>query len=119
MKILVDENIPRITVMSLANLGHDVRDIRGTPAQGASDEELWKIAQSEQRLLITTDKGFSARRNSEHAGMLIVRLSQPNKKRIHDRVLKALAGSDEDEWPDQILIVRDRIQSRWRGPQNV
>jgi hypothetical protein len=31
MRILVDENIPRLTVDRLRELGHDVQDIRGTP----------------------------------------------------------------------------------------
>jgi len=35
MRILVDENIPRITVSALRELGHDVKDLRGTAAQGA------------------------------------------------------------------------------------
>jgi hypothetical protein len=42
MKILVDENIPRITVERLPELGHDVRDVRRTPDQGVEDAELWK-----------------------------------------------------------------------------
>ena len=33
MKILVDENIPAITVEALQELGHDVLDIRGTPKE--------------------------------------------------------------------------------------
>ena len=59
MRILVDENIPRMTVQALIDLGHEVRDVRGTPDQAVPDEELWRIAQREQRLLITTDKGFA------------------------------------------------------------
>jgi hypothetical protein len=31
MKILVDENIPRMTVAALLDKGHDVRDVRDTP----------------------------------------------------------------------------------------
>jgi hypothetical protein len=30
MKIFVDENIPLMTVRALREMGHDVRDIRGT-----------------------------------------------------------------------------------------
>jgi len=39
MKILVDENIPSITVNELRTLGHDVLDVRGTPQQGMEDDE--------------------------------------------------------------------------------
>ncbi len=37
MRILVDENIPRRTVNGLRELGHDVKDVRGTTAQGIFD----------------------------------------------------------------------------------
>jgi predicted nuclease of predicted toxin-antitoxin system len=53
MKILVDENIPSITVQELRRLGHDVLDVRGTPQQGIEDVELWRLAQFQERLLIT------------------------------------------------------------------
>ena len=53
MDILIDENIPHMTVRALREVGHDVRDIRGTPDEGATDVSIWKMAQREKRLLIT------------------------------------------------------------------
>ena len=57
MKILVDEHIPLMTVRALRLMGHDVRDIRGTTDEGMQDDALWAMAQQEERLLLTTDKG--------------------------------------------------------------
>ena len=74
MKILVDENIPRMTVDRLRALGHDVRDIRGTQSQGLPDSDLWHVAMTEQRVLVTTDKGFTEYRWAAHHGLLVVRL---------------------------------------------
>ncbi len=68
MKILVDENIPLITVQALREMAHEVLDIRGTLDEGASDEILWKISQREGQLLITTDKGFTEYREKLHHG---------------------------------------------------
>jgi uncharacterized protein (DUF433 family) len=56
MRILVDENIPRMTVTALVSLGHDVVDIRGTARQGLADPDLWALAVAESRILVTTDK---------------------------------------------------------------
>jgi predicted nuclease of predicted toxin-antitoxin system len=83
MRIVVDENVPSITVRELRAMGHDVLDIRGTERQGIFDDELWSVAQAEKRMLISTDKGFSEYRDQTHSGMLIVRLRQPNEQRIH------------------------------------
>lgn len=62
MRILVDENIPLMTVSELKRLGHDVQDIRGSTQEGLPDIELWELAKKEKRLLITTDKGFERKK---------------------------------------------------------
>ena len=85
MRILVDENIPRTTVQALRERGDDVLDVRGSTKQGTADPSLWAIAQNDGRLLITTDKGFARQSNQAHHGLLIIRLRQPNRRRIHQR----------------------------------
>ena len=115
MKILVDENIPNITVAELRALGHDVLDIRGTPRQGMFDDELWPLAQSEQRMLVTTDKGFVEHRGERHSGILVVRLRQPNEQRIHARVMTAFREFSATNWPGLLVVMRDTVQSVHRA----
>jgi predicted nuclease of predicted toxin-antitoxin system len=100
-------------VAELRTLGHDVSDLRGTANQGVSDEVLWGLAQSEKRLLITTDKGFTQHRDEPHAGILVVRLRQPNAQKIHDRVMQALVQFGEDKWAGLVVVMRDVAQSVW------
>jgi predicted nuclease of predicted toxin-antitoxin system len=88
MKIFVDEHIPLMTVQELRMLGHDVHDIRGTPDEGMSDDALWEIAQREERLLITTDKGFTKYRTVPHYGVLIIRLRRPNRHKSTNALCK-------------------------------
>ena len=99
MKILVDENIPRMTVEHLREAGHDVKDIRGTTHQGLPDPDLWRLAIGDERILITTDKGFTGYREFPHFGILIVRLRQPNRHRIHHAVLRVLERFSARDWP--------------------
>jgi predicted nuclease of predicted toxin-antitoxin system len=73
VKIMVDENIPLMTVAELRAAGHDVQDVRGTPEEGIPDHALWSSAQGDKRLLVTTDKGFAHRREEPHFGILIIR----------------------------------------------
>jgi hypothetical protein len=49
MRILVDENIPNITVRELLAMAHDVLDIRGTERQGMFDDEFWPLARFARR----------------------------------------------------------------------
>lgn len=118
MKILVDENIPLMTVRELTDLGHDVRDIRGTELEGTDDETLWHLAQHDRRLFVTTDKAFAGRRGEQHNGILVVRLRRPNGQAIHQHVLDAFAGIPESDWPGTTVVARDRVRSIWResGP---
>ena len=116
MTILVDENIPNITVSTLQGAGHEVTDIRGTPRQGIADEELWSLAQREGRLLVTTDKGFSEHRDQQHHGLLIGRLRQPNEQRLHARVLAAFEQFPATRWPGLLVVMRDQVQSTYQAP---
>jgi predicted nuclease of predicted toxin-antitoxin system len=118
MKILVDENIPRMTVDRLRELGHDVKDIRGTADQGLADFDLWRVAMMDGRLLITTDKGFTEYRGAAHHGILIVRLRQPNRVKIHRSVMHAVERFNEADWPGLLVVMRDTTMgtSRSRGP---
>jgi predicted nuclease of predicted toxin-antitoxin system len=115
MKIFVDENVPLITVDELRSKGFDVTDIRGTPEQGITDSELWQRAQNEKRLLITTDKGFSNHRKENHHGILIIRLKQPTRLKIHQRVIQAISKYSEEQWPGLMVVMRDSVQSSWRS----
>src|SRR5215470_6298474 len=107
MKILVDENIPRMTVEGLQALGHDVKDVRGTMQQSLPDPDLWHIASTEGRLVITTDKGFTAYRTAPHYGLLVVRLRQPNRHKINSAVMLALRRFGETDWPNLTVVMRD------------
>lgn len=111
MKLVVDENIPRSAADALRRSGHAVVDIRGTPREGSDDDALWALAASEGAILITTDKHFVHKRNEPHQGLLIVRLRQPNRQKIHDRIMRAIAQIDEADWPGTIVVMRDTAQS--------
>src|ERR1043166_2122108 len=104
MKVLVDENIPRMTVTGLRELGHDVKDIRGTVHQSLMDSDLWSLALAERRLLITSDKGFTEYRGGAHYGILIIRLRQPNRLKIHQSVMLAIERFQELEWPGLLVV---------------
>lgn len=116
MNILVDENIPNLTVSSLRSRGDDVLDIRGTSQQGLFDDALWAIARDNQRLLITTDKGFGNHRNDDHFGILVIRLRQPNEERIHSSIMAALRDfPTQDDWRGLLVVMRDQVRSVFRA----
>ena len=114
MDILVDENIPLMSVEQLREMGHDVLDIRGTADQGISDKLLWNKTYAERRLLITTDRGFAHYRDREHHGILIVSLRRPNRHKINDCVTEAIKLFQPEQWPGLLVVMRDETMSTWR-----
>lgn len=114
MRIIVDENIPLMTANELRSLGHNVMDIRGTDLEGIDDEELWKIVLKEKRLLISTDKGFVRNRHEKHYGILIIRLKQPNRFKIHQKVMKGISLFNEKNWPRMTVVMQDIFHSTWK-----
>lgn len=115
MRALVDENIHRMTVDALRLLGRDVKDVRGTSDQGIADVNLWGLALAESRVLITTDKGFTEYRSVPHHGILIVRLRQPNRQKIHQAVMHVIERFPAAEWTNLLVVVGDTIMSTSRG----
>jgi predicted nuclease of predicted toxin-antitoxin system len=115
VKILVDENIPRMTVEHLREAGHNVVDIRGTAGQGLTDADLWISALREGCLLITTDKGSTQYRGADHFGILVIRLQQPNRLKIHNSVLLALQRFTDSDWPRLLVVMRDATMSTSRA----
>ena len=47
-------------------------------------------------------------------GVVVVRLRQPSRVKIHQRVLAALNAFDESEWPGLLVTMRDTAMSTWR-----
>jgi len=86
-------------------------DIRGTPDQGLEDPDLWRVAVRESRLLITTDKGFTEHRAVTHSGILVVRLRQPNRLKIHQSVMHCIERFSEADWPGLLVVMRDATMS--------
>jgi predicted nuclease of predicted toxin-antitoxin system len=117
MKVLVDENIPMTTVDELRLKGFDVTDIRGSAEQGITDEVICQKAQHENRLFITNDNAFSIHRDEVHRDILVVRLKQPTRIKIHQRVIQAITKYSEQQWHGLMVVMRDSVQSSWKSRQ--
>jgi len=73
MRFLADENLFEPIVEYLRELGHDVLNIRDN-LSGIKDDEVYKIACEQNRIIITMDKYFSKifRFYPKHCGGIII-----------------------------------------------
>jgi len=104
-----------MTIEALRARGHEVLDLHDSTHKGIKDQPVWQLAQNDQRVLVTTDKGFAKYREENHFGIMIVKLRQPNALRLHDRILSAFSEFQDAEWPGLLVVLRDSKMGVWRS----
>ncbi|MBI2056832.1 DUF5615 family PIN-like protein [Candidatus Pacearchaeota archaeon] len=83
MKFLADENIASSVVQELRNQGFDVKDVKEGDLRGATDRTLIRIADKEERIIITHDKNFGnvlIQPTIKHKGIIMVRCQNQHYK---------------------------------------
>jgi predicted nuclease of predicted toxin-antitoxin system len=111
LKIKLDEHLPTSLADSLAALGHDAHTVARESLIGATDHRLWAACQTEGRLLITQDLDFSDIRRfrpGSHAGILVLRLAQPGRRNLSERVLRLFETEPVDGWVGCFVVATDR-----------
>jgi predicted nuclease of predicted toxin-antitoxin system len=119
MRVKVDEDLPKAVMTIVVNYGHDAISVPAQGMGGWKDPALWWAIQTEERFLITADKGFADIRiypPGTHAGILLLRPDQSGVKPLVEllqRVLMAcnlesLAGSVAVATPQGIRVRRAR-----------
>src|SRR4051812_8578263 len=106
MRLLANENVPRLTVEALRAAGHDLVWAR-TDMAGSSDDEVLARAMTEGRILLTHDKDFGDL--AFHAGLpatcgiILVRLGNLGPDAIVKRTVAAI--SSRSDWPGHLSVV--------------
>lgn len=110
MRIKLDENLPGRLAGELAKLGHDVDTVLGEGLRGRKDSTIWEAAQQGERFLITQDLDFSDARAfvpGTHCGILLVRLRQPSRRRLIERVRTLLESEDVADWGGAFAVATE------------
>ncbi|NJM23757.1 MAG: DUF5615 family PIN-like protein [Richelia sp. SM1_7_0] len=85
MKLKLDENVDMRVLPLLQLGGQDVATVPGQNLTSAPDEEVIEVCRSEDRCLVTCDRGFSNRLKynpSNYAGIVVIRL--PSRHTLSD-----------------------------------
>jgi predicted nuclease of predicted toxin-antitoxin system len=114
MRVLADENVARLIVTTLSECGHDVVWARDVMC-GASDSDVLSRAQREDRVVVTSDKGFSdlafRRGLPSICGIVLLRVRGAGPDELA-RIVAAAIGTRPD-WRGVFATVgRERIRVR-------
>lgn len=111
MKIKLDENLPHRLAIQLNQLGHDTDTVMDEGLEGAVDPDVWQRAQLDGRFFITQDLDFSDIRYFEpgtHVGLLLVRLLNPGRQALFERVTHLFTTEDVESWYGCFVVATDR-----------
>lgn len=117
MNIKLDQNLPYQLVQLLTDLGHDVDTVPDEHIAGRDDDVVWAAAQTAGRFLVTQDLDFSDARKyapGTHHGLLLVRLPQPGRIALAERIASLFQTEATATWTGCIVSATPR-KVRVRG----
>jgi len=115
LRFVADECVSSQTVRLLKDLGFDVETIQELGKQGAEDDEVFRVAQEKEAILITYDKGFGnvlRYAPESHHGVVILKVRNSESLRGCHRVLEKLLEAEVDF--KGILFIIDENKYRKR-----
>ncbi|MBW4651684.1 MAG: DUF5615 family PIN-like protein [Kaiparowitsia implicata GSE-PSE-MK54-09C] len=115
MKIKLDENVDLRVVPRLQVAGHDVATVPEQGLSSAPDVRVIEVCRSEERCLITADRGFGNRSRFDpaiYAGIVIIRLpGQPSFASWCEAIDTLIAGLEQADVTGKLWVVQgSRIQ---------
>ncbi len=111
MRVKLDENLPVALANVLTAIGHDVDTVEQEHLTGRSDEAVWQATQVAERFLITQDLDFSDTRlfaPGTHHGVLLVRLANPGRRALLERVSRLFETEDVESWARCFVVATGR-----------
>lgn len=110
MIFFLDENFPKPAGKYLESLGYQIFDIRNTKNEGLEDRAIFEMAQNHKAIFLTTDRDFFHTIPylfKSHHGVIVITLSQPNRKRIIGKLMWAIENLDLSNISNKIILMKD------------
>jgi predicted nuclease of predicted toxin-antitoxin system len=111
VRIKVDEDLPKAAVQMLRDQGYEAASVVEQGMGGLKDPPLWQAVQTEQRFLVTADKGFADIRfyaPGSHAGVLLLRPDQDGIRPVIELLERVLSSYDLEALAKTVTVVTPR-----------
>ncbi len=107
MKLLLDQDVYAATARFLLDLGHDVVLVAGLGLSRAQDREILRVAQEQNRVLVTRDRDFGnlvfVRELS--AGVIYLRVLPSTLNAVHAELERVLNLHTETELAQAFVVI--------------
>ncbi len=110
MKFLADVNIPQSVIANLVSQGHDVVDMKNIDLT-AKDTEIIKLAQHENRIILTLDKDFISlvQFPKYQTACIVIRLRNQKPQTILSYLIQLLTNQKTEIIEKSLTIVKDSV----------
>ncbi len=117
MKFLLDQDVYAVTARFLSHAGYDIILAAEIGLSRASDEEILKISQEQNRILITRDRDYGNLVFVKllGSGVIYLRILVNNVNAVHQELLKVLQSYSEEELSKAFVVIESNGH-RFRQP---
>lgn len=107
MRFLLDQDVYAATARFLSRLNHDVVQVAQIGLSQADDTELLRVAQEQNRILVTRDRDFGhlVFVQALGAGVIYLRILPSTQKVIHDELERVLITYSEAELGGAFVVI--------------
>ena len=107
MKLFIDQDVYAMTVRYLRDLGHDVVTVAEMGLSGSADIDLLRIAQQQDRILVTRDRDFGGLVFVEGlgAGVIYLRILPSTMEATHKECERVLTSYTEEALKNAFVAV--------------
>ena len=110
MRFLIDQDVYAATARFLRHLQHDVVQVAQIGLSQADDTELLRVAQEQNRILVTRDRDFGnlVFVQALGAGVIYLRILPSTQQTIHNELEKVLTIYSEAELGRAFVVIEPR-----------
>ncbi|MEH2143102.1 DUF5615 family PIN-like protein [Nostoc sp.] len=107
MRFLLNQDVYAVTARFLVNAGHDVVLVAQIGLSQASDEEILKTAQEQNRILITRDRDYGnlVFVRAMGSGVIYLRILPTTVNKVHNELVRVMETYSEVELVGAFIVV--------------
>jgi predicted nuclease of predicted toxin-antitoxin system len=111
VKFKIDENLPAEIAADLRSAGHDALTVPDQGLTGAADPNLMRVVRTEQRVLLTMDKGvadITTYPPQDYFGIVLFRPESMGRGAVLEFVRRQLPGLLPRITPRSLMVVSEQ-----------
>ena len=107
MRFLLDQDVYAVTARFITYCGHDVVLVAQIGLSQARDEEILKMAQEQNRILITRDRDYGNLVFVQEigTGVIYLRILPTTMKAVHNQLVRVLEKYSEVELANAFVVI--------------